>query len=97
VGLVALAAVAVVVLAAAGFAVGLAWTFAACWKQTCSDVDAAAVVLLPMVGIGVGVGLASLLRSRRAWFYARPLVVWLPLGLLGALAALAAPAATSLV
>jgi len=79
VGLVALAVVLTVLLVAVGFFIGLLWTFAACWKQTCSDVDAAAIVLMPVAGLAIGIGCSALLRRFRAWFYAHPVAIWAPL------------------
>ena len=87
-GLVVLAALAAVAATLVGAVAGFAWSFGACYKQTCSDVDAAAIVLLPLVGLTVGVGGGIATYARRHWFYAHPRAVWVPLALVGGLLAL---------
>lgn len=82
-GLLALTTIAAIGAIFAGAVAGFAWSFGACYKQTCSEVDAAAIVLLPIVGLAVAVGGGIAAYVKRRWFYAHPLAIWVPLAVLG--------------
>jgi hypothetical protein len=70
-------------LVAVGLLAAVVWIFAACFGDDCTDADVWLALIGPLAGLGVGLGIAWLIWWTRRFFYARPNIVWVAIGLIG--------------